>query len=244
MKLYKFYATLLDSFQGYINSSKIWNIYWGGSENPKKTEEEFEQEQFQGLIERINRVPFESEAADKGTCYNELIDCLILKKKPEKEMEFKTHKASGVIGAAYKTYLWEFPLGLTLKIRDYFKDSIPQVHVSAPLETKYGTVELYGYIDELLPFKVCDLKTTGKYNAFKFRDHWQHMVYPYCLIESGNLINDFEYVVTDFKQIYIEPYSFVPERDIPLLVEHCERLIEFLESNRELITDKKIFGEI
>jgi hypothetical protein len=244
MKLYKFYATLLDSFQNYIESSKLWNMYWGGSENPSISEEDFEREQFQGLIDRINRVPFESEAADKGTCYNELIDCLILNKKPEKEMEFKTYKDLGVIAAAYKSYIWEFPLDLTLKIRDYFKDSIPQVHVSAPLETKYGTVELYGYIDELLPFKVCDLKTTGKYNAFKFRDHWQHMVYPYCLIESGNLINDFEYVVTDFKQIYIEQYSFVTERDVPLLVEHCERFIEFLESNRELITDKKIFGEI
>ena len=155
------------------------------------------------MIDRINRVPFESEAADKGTCYNELIDCLILKKKPEKEMEFKTHKDLGVIAAAYKSYIWEFPLDLTLKIRDYFKESIPQLHVSAPLETKYGTIELYGYIDELLPFKVCDLKTTGKYNAFKFKDNWQHKVYPYCLIENGNLVSDFEYVVTDFKQIYI-----------------------------------------
>jgi len=240
---YRFYATLLDSFQGFLDSSKIWNLYWGGSENPKKSEEEFEQEQLHGLIDRINRVPFESEETDKGTCYNELIDCLILNKKPEKVMEFKTYKDLGVIAAAYKSYIWEFPLGLTLKIRDYFKDAIPQLHVSATLETKYGTVELYGYIDELLPFKVCDLKTTSKYNAFKFKDNWQHKVYPYCLIENGNLINDFEYVVTDFKQVFIEQYSFVPERDTPLLVEHCERLIEFLESNRHLITDKKIFNE-
>ena len=39
-----------------------------------------------------------------------------------------------------------------------------------------------------------------------------------------------------------ETYVFNPERDIPILTNHCEEFIRFLEENRELITDKKIFG--
>ena len=68
---HNFYATLLDSFGSYLNSSRIYQEYWGFAENPSKTEEEFEKEQFQGLIDKINRVPFSSEAADKGTAFNE-----------------------------------------------------------------------------------------------------------------------------------------------------------------------------
>lgn len=62
---WRFYATLLDSFQNYLNSEVIWEQYWGWSENPPHTPEEFKQKQFQDLIDRINRVPFDSEAASK-----------------------------------------------------------------------------------------------------------------------------------------------------------------------------------
>ena len=31
---YKFYATILDSFWGYLNSDVVWERYWGWSENP------------------------------------------------------------------------------------------------------------------------------------------------------------------------------------------------------------------
>ena len=56
-------------------------------------------------------------------------------------------------------------------------------------------------------------------------------------------MTDFEYLVTDFKGVYKEAYAYMAKLDIPRLREVCERFIEFLESNRELITDKKIFNE-
>ena len=46
----------------------------------------------------------------------------------------------------------------------------------------------------------------------------------------------------DQSYTYTETYVFVPERDIPILTNHCEEFIRFLEENRELITDTKIFG--
>lgn len=69
---WRFYATLLDTFMNYVESDAVWEKYWGWSDAPPHTPEEFRQEQFQQLIDRINRVPFDSEAADKGTAFNEV----------------------------------------------------------------------------------------------------------------------------------------------------------------------------
>ncbi len=242
---FKFYATLLDKFQGYLSSSEIYQEYWGFSENPSKTEEEFEFEQFQGLIDSINRVPFESEAADKGTAFNELVDCLIEHRKSDK-MEMKSIGEPGAIPVSievkFKNHVFYFPYALTMEFAKYFKGAITQQFVEAIIETKYGPVLLYGYLDELLPFKIADIKTTSKYSAFKFKNNWQHIVYPYCLNECGTPINDFEYTVTDFKNTWTENYTFRPEIDTLKLVQHCERFIEFLQQNRKLITDTKIFA--
>lgn len=245
---YLFYATLLDSYEGYISSSRIYQKYWGFSENPPKTEAEFEQEQFQSLIDRINRVPFDSEAADRGTCFNEVIDCIITKSVSEK-VQMKSDKESNTITAHYNNRVFVFPLNQCLQVAKGYQEAVPQVLTKGHLETKYGIVELYGYIDELLPLQIVDIKTTSRYSAFKFKDNWQHRVYPFCLSKEGVNIREFVYdvyVMNKFNSItesHQEFYSFVPERDIPSLIFHCEGLIEFIEANRHLITDKKIFNE-
>ena len=122
---FQFYATLLDSFEGYLNSSRTYQEYWGFSENPSKSEEEFEQEQFQGLIDKINRVQFSSEAADKGTAFNEVIDCIIENRKSTM-MEIKSYKESGVIAVQFKEHLFNFPFDLCIEFAKYFKGALTQ----------------------------------------------------------------------------------------------------------------------
>lgn len=245
---YLFYATLLDSYEGYISSSRIYQQYFGFSENPPKTEAEFEQEQFQSLIDRINRVPFDSEAADRGTCFNEVIDCIITKSVSEK-MEIKSNKESNSITAKYNNRTFSFPFDQCLQVAKSYQGAVPQVLTKGHLETKYGVVELYGYIDELMPLQIVDIKTTSRYSAFKFKDNWQHRVYPFCLSREGVNVTEFVYDVyvmnkgNSITESHQEFYSFVHERDIPSLRNHCEGLIEFIELNRQLITDKKIFNE-
>lgn len=251
---YLFYATLLDGYQNYLSSSEIYNKYWGFSDEPEFTEEEFEQKQFQSLIDRINRVPFDSEAADHGTAFNEIVDCIILKSKSEK-MEVESIKQNSMI-AAFKATFNErefiFPAALCFEFANYYKGAIPQVHVEATIETKYGAVLLYGYIDELMPLAVCDLKTTKSYTVGDFKNHWQHIVYPYCLNQNGNSVFDFEYNIAVINRLksgavnyttHTEYYAFNPEIDIPRLTKHVEGLVEFLEANKHLITDKKIFNQ-
>lgn len=246
---YQFYATILDTFQGWLSSSEVYQDYWGFSEDPSKTEEDFEKEQFQSLIDRINRVPMkweDSEAADKGTAFNEIVDCLIAGRKSDK-MELRSNKETGIIQADYNKRQFIFPLSLCREFADYFNFATSQVYTEAVLPTKYGDVLLYGHIDELLPESCHDIKTTGKYKAGKFRNNWQHIVYPYCLNESGNHVFEFEYNVAMFSgkdsySTFTEYYRYSPARDKARLIGICERLIEFLEANRNLITDKKIFN--
>lgn len=239
---YRFYPTLLDTFADYLSSDALWDRYWGWSDNPPHTPEEFRQKQFEELVNRINRVPFDSEAADRGTAFNEVVDALIEMRKPRgMDAERTADNASYLV--AYNGRRFAFPIALCREFARYYRGALTQQRVSAPLPTALGTVELYGVIDELMPLSVHDIKTTGNYYVGKFKGHWQHMVYPYCLMKNGSDVRLFEYNVTDFRQTYTESYTFVPERDIPRLVAHCEDFIRFLQENRELITDKKIFAE-
>lgn len=244
---YLIYATLLDSLQSWLSSSEIYQEYWGYSEDPQKTEDEFEKEQFQSVINRINRVPMlwdDSEAADRGTAFNEVIDCIIENRKSEK-MELKSSKETGLITANYNKRTFIFSIKLIQEFAEYFKGAITQVHTEAVLPTKYGDVLLCGYIDELMPLSIHDIKTTSKYKVGKYRNNWQHVVYPYCLNQNGNKINDFEYnvaVLVGATSTFVEYYNYIPERDVPRLTLHVEKLIEFIELNKHLITDKKIFN--
>lgn len=247
---YQFYATLLDAYQDFLCSDKIYNEYWGFSENPPHTEEEFHEKKRQDLLDRINRVPFDSEKADRGTAFNEIIDCMILNQKSDK-MEIYSNRETRTITAEYNSRIFTFSIDICKEFADYFAGAIPQMFVEAVLPTKYGNVKLYGYLDELMPMCVHDIKSTGKYSSFKFKEHWQHRVYPYCLNENGIYVNDFEYNILlinerksgDTYETFTENYTYEPERDIPLLTAHVEGLIEFIEAHRDVITDLKIFNQ-
>lgn len=244
---YRFYATILDAFYGYLNSDAIWEKYWGWSENPPHTPEEFHELQFQELIDRINRVPFDNEKADRGTCFNELVDALIENRKP-KDVDVERTPDGKSYQAIYNNRTFIFPISLCREFADYFKGALTQQRVEAILPTAFGDVLVYGFIDELMPTTVHDIKTTGSYNVGKFKEHFQHLVYPYALMQNGSDVRTFEYNVVEFSKAgyvvdtYTETYVFNPERDIPIIASHCEEFIQFLEENRELIIDKKIFG--
>lgn len=80
MPKYRFYPTLLDSFQNYVESDSIWDKYYGNSEDPSISIEEFHDQKRQDLIDSINRVQHKpSEAASKGTCLNEIVDRIVMK---------------------------------------------------------------------------------------------------------------------------------------------------------------------
>ena len=148
----------------------------------------------------------------------------------------------------YNNRIFSFPISICREFANYFKGALTQQRVEAILPTRYGDVLVYGFIDELMPTSVHDIKTTGSYSVGKFKNNFQHLVYPYALIQNGNDIRTFEYNILEFSKAgypvdtYTETYVFNPERDIPILTNHCEDFIRFLEENKGLITDTKIIN--
>lgn len=242
---YNIYPSLLDKFASYLNSSQIYQEYYGFSEEPSVSEEEFEVQKLEDLLNGINRVPFESEAADKGTMFNEVIDCIIENRQSEKMQIFKDI-IPNTISVKWKEWNFDFNTEDCKTIAKALKGAVCQNYQEGFLQTKYGVVKIYGYSDFLLPFRVVDLKTTGKYSAFKFRNNWQHIVYPFLLHFNGNFISDFTYLVYKWTktggEIFEEEYTYDETIDLPKLVNIVEQFIEFLEANRDKITDEKIFN--
>lgn len=254
---YRFYPSLLDKFEKYLHADREFESKYNQDKETgeyKKSFEEIEVELKQSLLDTINRVPFDSEAADKGTVFNEIVDSFIHNKRSDK-IQMKGNIKEDTITATYHGRTFVFSYRFCCNVAEYFYGSSSQVFVKSPLETSYGLVELYGYIDELNRNMVYDIKTTGRYEFGKYREGWQRHVYPYCLIEMGVVTNidAFEYtayllkggtgknpVITGIP--YPELYKYTHEESRTLLRTHSERFIEFLEENRHLITDKKIFG--
>jgi len=267
---YKIYPSLLDKFDRYLRSDEevesFFNIDRETGEY-KRSPEEVEQELKQSLIDAINRVLFDSEAEDKGTAFNAIIDCYVLHEQhvPSESAPytiFGTKEANLIEVVFPKTEaspgrVFHFDREWCIEQAKYFAGSVPQLMVSAILPTAYGDVELYGYIDYLKKDIVYDAKTTSKYEFGKYKNGWQRHVYPYCLIASGQMdhVAAFEYTAYQLKggtnrtplisgTQYPEVYTYNHEQTIKALTAHVEMFIEFLEANRELITDKKIFGLI
>lgn len=296
MPNYRFYPTLLDKFQTFLDTTAEDYFYQDEDgkwhKNYSETEDAFHYSQEevdallkQELLDAINRVPHEpSEPASKGTALNEIVDCIIHNKKSNnKNILIKSLKGVDVkrefgctdeVGKPiYYDYWFEhikvpcifaeidgfsfyFDKDFCKSIAEYFKGSLSQVFTSATIDTEFGEVELYGYIDELRENKVFDLKTTSRYEFGKYSKYWQRHIYPYTLIESGACteINSFEFTAYALKGgtsrtplitgvQYAEVYQYNHEQSKMLLKNICERFCRFLEDNRELITNKKIFNE-
>lgn len=281
---YRFYPSILDKFQSFVDMSAEDYFYqdenggWHKNYNENTGEYHYSESEVydlckQELINAINRVRVTSEAACKGTAFNELVDALINKKKsqtvetkriylhpdgkflhtsmPLNQEVFKLVGIQAIIDGFKFDFDWE----LIKEASEYFKGSLNQVYTSAIISTSYGEVQLYGYIDELRKDKVYDIKTTKSYQFGKYSKYWQRHIYPYCLIESGECtdIESFEFTCYQLSggternpliigKKYPEVYNYTHEQSKALIKAQCERFIEFLEENKHLITDKKIFG--
>lgn len=259
---YKIYPSLLDKFQSFLDTDIAVEEWWNlDSEGEyRETADEMSDRLEKELLDAVNRVPHEPiEAADKGTCFNEIIDCLVAHRKCEYEgMDVQSGEVAGnrVITAKLNGFTFHYDAELCKTTAKCFANAISQHRCEAVLATKYGDVELYGYADEIMGDVVYDIKTTGRYDFGKYAKGWQKHVYPYCLVESGEVkdVQAFVYDVYVWKggssrtpvltaMWYPELYKYDHQKSTVALKNMCERFIEWLEAHREQITDKKIFAE-
>ena len=236
---YAIYPTLLDSWWKFQNTKleeffyqdeQGWHLNYNEADGTYHySQEEMDALLEQELIDKINRVPQEpSEAASKGTIFHGALD-------------------------GFDFY---FDANFCKQIAGYFKGALPQYYTEALLPCRYGTVRLYGWIDELCKDVVKDIKTTKRYEFGNYAHYWQRHVYPYCLIESGDCktIKGFEFTVVKWAggtkynpvisgEMYKEYYTYDHCESSALIRQECERFIEFLESHKERITNNKIFNQ-
>lgn len=198
---FKIYPSLLDAYSWYASSES----------------EEAEID----LINKINRVSFHSDLAEKGTWFNQLIDLALI--------------GNERFGICYLD-------GVAHDIVERLQGAVSQQFTSTTIMVNGNCVELYGYYDYLLQDRVIDLKTTSKYDLGKYKGSMQLHFYPVSLIDNGCQINEFEFLVTDFESVFSETYKVDYNTSKQILINKCAELINFLEAKKHLITDLKIFG--
>lgn len=267
---YRIYPSLLDSFQRLVDYELVadepWNIV---SEAAHKSGEYLDKEVGDyklspdemyrklecELINSINRCPRDpSEAADKGTAFNEIVDCIIEHRgcnRDDCNIHSEPVGTGKVIIAEINDFRFIFDENLCREVANYFSGALTQQLVSAILPTKYGDVELYGYVDEWKHDVIYDIKTTSNYSFGNYERKWQRHVYPYCAINSGMAteVSEFEYTVVQLAKtspitgtMYREAYTFDLQASTIALTRHCEHFISWLLNHKELITDQRIFG--
>jgi hypothetical protein len=87
------------------------------------------------------------------------------------------------------------------------------------------TVRFTGYIDNLQPDRIIDIKTTQNYKAGKYRSNFQTPAY---LLSTD--LKTFDYLVTDFKYFYREQYKLSVEM-VDNFVKTTNLLVEWMLSN-------------
>lgn len=191
----------------------------------------FPDAKFSELIDKINKVKTPTPiAALKGVQFEQCVNNLI----------------SGVLlstnGSDVITENFSFNADLINKIATKLVNAKKQQEfISGIVETKFGFVKVYGFVDYSFPKMYVDLKTTGNYKIGKYKVNNQHKAYSLISKINGNPIEEFNYLVTDFSRVYIENYKCTEKLHQEFILE-LEDFIDFLEYHRELITDKKIFN--
>lgn len=259
---YRIYASVLNSFQRLLDSeidAEDFSNVDSESGDYRRSPDEIFAEREQDLLDLINRVPREPiEAADRGTAFNEIVDCIMLNvpsTRDDVKIDLKAYLPVNCISAKINIFDFRYQTDLCNNVAKDMAGSIPQYLCEGELSTRYGLVQLYGYADYIFQNKVVDLKTCGRYDFGKYQHNWQKELYPYCLVQSGDMqeCNMFEFYVVQMKnptkaeplitgKIYREEYNYNHEEAKVRLRQITERFIDWLEAHRSLITNEKIFG--
>lgn len=262
---YQIYPSLLIKYQELLDYRLVAEESWNKDAEGgyKLTPEEMYVKIESELIDSVNRCPkTPSAAADKGTAFNEIVDCIHEKRKPGiAGLDISTvRNATGKtvsIHAAINGFTFHFAPAVCKKTAAFFDGSLTQFLCDAVMPTKYGDVRLYGYIDEWKGDRIYDIKTTSRYKLGKYEHGWQRHVYPWCVIEMGltDKVTSFVYYIVewankgrgslvDSNAVYIEEYDYNHRESGGKIRDILESFIDWLEHRKAdgFLTSQRIFG--
>lgn len=166
----------------------------------------------QELLDRINRVP-----------------------APQTEAQFRGSSFEDAVikGIGEETFDPE----ILSKVRSYLPR--PMLKTQVYCEYQLNDSLIYGYVDVIGKMLAVDIKTTSNYREGYFVKSHQNFYLP-ALRAKG--IRSLRYVITDFKDVYLEEYDQMV--DLTYQEEQAARFCTFLETYRDRITDLRIFARI
>lgn len=209
------------------------------------------------LLDQINRKPRDPNYyAARGTALNELVDAKACHMETQHPVDYTDRgDAGGIFTMNIDTFDITYCAALVDQTAAWVEGMLPQVYCEADIKVPQGVVTLYGYADYVGDSEVTDLKTSKRYDpdSRDYSDHWQHRVYPYCLLCSGMVqrIDTFTYLVAELKAdrdevldgtLYREIYGV----DLPTVERELRDMLAYdflpwLEAHRAKITNAKIF---
>lgn len=137
---------------------------------------------------------------------------------------------------------FEFNGDLLERMRKFTRGGTWQTYLQTTIEVDGAMVKHYGFSDVIIRSRNVDCKTTGNY-AFPSHLHaFQHDVYLLGANDMGIHVNEHLYLISDFDDYYEEYYPYDLELHTEKLRVVSRDMINFLEQNREFITDTKIFS--
>lgn len=186
MRTYRISPSLLNSFMEWLNADEMYAKFWGNSETPAMTAEQYERQKLQELLDYINRKPQPlNEAADRGTCLNEIVDGLI---GGGGNPNVTWDKVDDAYVAHRNGFTFVFDPALVDHLALTFRNAIPQFHLSHTYDLGNRRVELHGYSDYIFQSMIWDLKTTERYECEKYACNWQRHVYPVVAVDAGDMM--------------------------------------------------------
>lgn len=249
MVRYKIYPTLLDAYS------------WLKAAETEDEHRERERE----LLDKLSRRHVEpSYFASRGTALNRCVDAVLLGQTVDTTVagmaeatESGVYRDGSPEEPALTTYVdgfaFRFAEQLVTALAENIGDAVVQPLLSATIDTTFGEVELYGYADYINGDRIVDLKTTADYTPGKYRDNWQHRVYPLLAVTSGMMerVHEFDYIVAELKsdrqpldgRIFVESYHgtlAASEYEVQMMLE--TDFLPWLENHRGEITNDRVFG--
>lgn len=178
----------MNVFSSWMNAEDDYMKFWGNSDNPSLSMQEYVDKCKRAVLDYINQAPQPlNEAADRGTCLNEIVDCLI---GSEPNPSVWWDKIADNYQAERNGFRFEFYGVMVDQLVMTMRNAIPQYHLSytyTPDGCGYD-IYLHGYADYIFPTQIWDLKTTSKYESERYRDNWQRLVYPVIAVDSGDML--------------------------------------------------------
>lgn len=143
----------------------------------------------------------------------------------------------------YWAYGRYYPKEIVNQLRERLHTLPKQIEIRFQTTFADKLIEFYGYADYTENQKGIDLKYTKQYATGKFNYGTQRHLYLLGANANGIMLNEFEYLVTDLKEIYPEHYTYNKQESEDLLGSVALELIEFAHKHEHKILDRKFFGE-